>query len=209
MMKRYKTSLEDTYDLVERTKQYDFNTCLSYILERGKKLYGEEFIINPFHKDALYKVLIYAIEDHTTLERLDLSLDKGLLIMGAPSSGKTAVMQLVKPFFSRKKQYDIKTCRSLAHDFMQRGFETTTRYENINAKPFCLDNLGKEQVAKHYGYACEVVTNIIESHYEQRFDQTYPRIHITTSLSPTEIEDRYGQHFRKMLQQLFNVIVIK
>ncbi|MEK6510748.1 hypothetical protein [Myroides odoratimimus] len=82
MMKRYKTNLEDTYDLVERTKQYDFNTCLSYILERGKKLYGEEFIINPFHKDALYKVLIYAIEDHATLERLDLSLDKGLLIMG-------------------------------------------------------------------------------------------------------------------------------
>lgn len=209
MMSLFKTNLEDTYNLVNTTKQYNFNTCLSFILERGKKLYGDEFIINQFHKDALYKVLIYAIEDPATLDRLDMSLDKGLLLMGAPNSGKTAALQLVKPFFSRKKQYDIKTCRSLVHDFMQRGFDATIGFENLNAKPICLDNLGKEQLAKHYGYSCEVVNNIIESHYEQRFDQSYPRIHITTSLSPTEIEDRYGQHFRRMLQQMFNVVVFK
>jgi len=35
-------------------------------------------------------VLIYAIEDPATLDRLDMYLDKGLLLMGAPNSGKTA-----------------------------------------------------------------------------------------------------------------------
>ncbi|MDR2223387.1 MAG: hypothetical protein LBE34_11710 [Flavobacteriaceae bacterium] len=208
-MSDYKIKLEDTYQVHDKQKLYDFDQFVAYVLERGKQMYGNSFIVNRYHKEALYYVLAYAIEDQKALQRFDMSLDKGLLLMGEPNSGKTSIMHLLKSFFPHKRQYNIKTCRSLANEFMQKGFEALAPYELTTCKPLCLDNLGKEHTAKHYGYACEVVNNIVESHYENRHEQTYPRLHITTSLSASELENRYGTHFRKMLQQMFNVVVVR
>lgn len=208
-MNNFKLQLDNTYRLIEGIKQYDFKQCIAYILERGKKLYGETFLLTKYQKEALYQLLIYAIEDRNAVRNYDLDIHKGLLLMGAPSTGKTALMHLTKAFYPRKKQYDIKTCRALSQEFMQKGFEALSPYESLTSRPICLDNLGKEHIARHYGYTCEVVNSIVESHYEQRMETNFPRLHITTSLSPTEIEDRYGGQFRRMLQQMFNVIVFK
>ncbi|MDR0228919.1 MAG: hypothetical protein LBI72_07635 [Flavobacteriaceae bacterium] len=209
MMSDYNIKIEDTYQIQNKQKLYDFDSCIAYVLERGKQMYNNNFVINRYHKEALYQVLAYAIEDQKVTQELGMSLDKGLLLMGESNCGKTSLMHLMKPFFSHKRQYNIKTCRSLSVAFMQKGFEAIAPFELSTCKPVCLDNVGMEHIAKHYGYSCEVVSNIVESHYENRHEQTYPRLHITTSMSPSELEKRYGTHFRKMLQQMFNVVVFR
>ncbi len=206
-MKKCSLKLEDTYTLENRHRAYNYKKCMEYILQEGKRIYGNHFILNRYHKAVLYQLLIYAIEDQESLEKTNLDLRKGILLMGESGVGKTAMLKLAKPFFYRKKQFDIVSCRVLSQEFSKRGFEALDSYLSTNSKPICLDNLGKELPAKHFGYNCEVGYNVIEHFYEQRFDVDYPKVHITTMSSPSEIEKRYGIGFRKMLQEMFNVIV--
>lgn len=207
MMKKCSLKIEDTYVLENKHRSYTYKKCMEYVLQEGKRVYGNHFILNRYQKSVLYQLLIYAIEDEASLKKANIDLRKGILLMGDSGVGKTAMLKLVKPFFYRKKQFDIVSCRVLSQEFMKRGFESLESCLSNSAKPICLDNLGKELPAKHFGYNCEVVHNVIEHCYEQRFDVDYPKVHITTTLSPSEIEKRYGLGFRKMLQEMFNVIV--
>jgi hypothetical protein len=43
--------------------------------------------------------------------------------------GKTAIMQLIKPFTSNHSDYKIKTCRERSFEFVKSG------YDAINNKP--------------------------------------------------------------------------
>lgn len=202
-----KLQITDTFDVVGTQKLYNIKTCWQYLLQQGKLIYGSTFIISPQHKTTLYKLLVYAIEDAKEMAKYQLDPRKGILLMGQPNTGKTAMFRLIKSFFPRKKQYDIKTCRILSQEFSLKGFEMTTPLFAPNARPLVLDNLGKEMIAKHYGYASDVVYNIVEHFYEQRYDLPFPKLHITTTLTPIEIEKKYGIAFRKMLTELFNVII--
>lgn len=207
-MNQCNLEIKDLYDVVNTVKLYNMKNCWKYMLQQGKLIYGSHFILTAQHRTTLYKLLIYAIEDPEGMTRLNLDPKKGILLMGEPESGKTAMMRLVKAFFPNKKQYDIKTCRVLSQDFSHKGFEVTSSLLAPNAKGILLDNLGKEQVAKHYGYTCDIVYNIVEHYYEQRHDLSYPKLHITTTLSPSEIEKKYGAGFRRMLIEMFNIITM-
>lgn len=208
-MNQCKLQVADTFDINGTQKLYNMTQCWKYLLQQGKIIYGNEFILTQQHKAILYKLLIYAIEDEKIMNRLELDPKKGILLMGEPNSGKTAMMRLVKPFFLHKKIYEIKTCRALSQEFSLKGYEMMTPLLSANAKTLVLDNLGTESTAKHYGQSCDVIHNIVEHFYEQRHDLTYPRLHITTTLSPSDIERKYGVGFRKMLTEMFNVIVVE
>lgn len=158
-------------------------------------------------RQIFHKLLIYAIEDAENMIKHNLHANKGLLLMGAPQTGKTAFFRLIRHFFSRRRNYEIKSSRLLAFEFSCKGYEAFSSLFEPHAKVLCLDNIGREQVAKYYGSSCDVVYNIVEHLYEQRFDLTYPKLHLTSSLSPSELEKRYGKEFRRMLQEMFTVIV--
>ncbi|WP_158960354.1 hypothetical protein [Myroides fluvii] len=206
-MSNYKLQLKDTYTLLGREKTYNLDKCHAFILERGKSFFGYHFTITPQQYNIYHMLIAYAIEDQKTMAHFKLDPNKGLLLMGEEGIGKTAYMRLTQPFFPYKKNYDIKVCRLLAQNFSCKGHEIFTPIFANNAKSLCLDNLGKEFIAKHYGTPCDVIYNIVEHFYEQRFDHNYPKLHITTPLSPDELEKKYGKSFRKMLREMFNVII--
>lgn len=206
-MSQCKLQVENTYQIIDREKQYNIKMCWRYLMQQGKLIYGGSFTLSAHHKTVYYKLLVYAIRDEQKMEQYNLDPRKGILLMGASNTGKTAIMRLVKPFFLRKMQYDIKTCRALSHEFSHKGFEMTGPLLCTQAKPIVIDNLGQENIAKHFGYSCDIIQNIVEHYYEQRYDMPYPKLHCTTMLSPSEIEKRYGITFRRMLTEMFNVIV--
>ncbi|MDM1044445.1 hypothetical protein HX004_13880 [Myroides sp. 1354] len=206
-MNPYKLKITDTYTLVNQTKMYDLDQCFAFIQERGKAIFGYHFTLTSRQKELFYKLIAYAIDDQKVMASLKLSSNKGLLLMGEEGSGKTAFMRLTQSFYPHKKNYDIKVSRLLAQDFSCKGYEIFTPIFAPNAKCICLDNVGKEFIAKHYGTSCDVIYDIVEHFYEQRYDASYPKLHITTALSPTELEKRYGKKFRNMVKELFNVIV--
>lgn len=206
-MNHYKINLDDTFEIVNDVKVFDLQKCLAFIKERGKDVFSPQFIINAYHKQIYFQLLIYAIEDEQQLEALKLNPKKGLLLMGDSGTGKTAMMHLTKPFYANRKKYVIKNCNTLANEFSYKGYEAIMPLLSQNAAVLCLDNMGKETSAKHFGNTCDTTYTIVEHFYEQRFNLSYPKLHVTTSLSPAEIQKRYGVGFRKMLQELCNVIV--
>lgn len=206
-MSRYKIQFEDTYKIVNGQRLYELDVCLAFILERGKVMYGDRFVITSMQKKVYYKLLIYAIGAEKEMAKAELDPNKGLLLMGAPGIGKSAMMQLIKPFFTRKQSYDIRSCSLLTNSFCHKGFEAIAPLIEKNAKVLCLDQMGAEGMGKHYGVNADVANCLVEHFYENRFDQKYPKLHITTSLGSGEIGTRYGEGFRRMLKEMCNVVV--
>lgn len=206
-MSHYNLNFTDTYTIVDKKRLFSIEKCWQYLLEQGKMVYGEHFRLTKEHKNVIYKLLIYAIEDEQEMRNLGLDPRKGILLMGEPMSGKTAMFRLTKSFYANKKKYDLKSCRLLSQGFVLNGFESLAPLFAPNAKVLVLDNMGKENNARHYGYTCDVVANIVEHFYEQRHDLEYPRLHINTALTPEEIGKKYGPEFRNMLKEMFNVVI--
>lgn len=208
MMSNFNLKFTDTFTIVDNKRLFSISKCWLYLEQQGKSIYGSHFVINNHHKKALYKLLIYAIEDQVEMNRLGLDPNKGILLMGENFTGKTAMMRLTQDFYRKKRRYDIKSCRLLSHNFLlNNGYESLAPLLSPTAKVLVLDNMGTENPVKHFGNTCNVVMDIVEHFYEQRFDLSYPRLHITTTLSPTEISKKYGDGFRAMVKEMFNVVV--
>lgn len=207
MKHNFRMQLEDTFDLVEDRRIYDLDRCIAFIVERGKAMYGKRFLITSQQRKIYHQLLIYAIRAQEEMEQMGLEGQKGLLLMGPPGCGKSAMMQLIKPFFSHKHHYEIKNCNLLTHQFCHKGFEALAPLLEKNVKPLCLDQLGCESVGKYYGMQEDVACCLLEHFYAGRFDQKVPKLHFITALGADEISNRYGESVRRMLKEMCNVVV--
>ncbi len=207
MKGNFNIQFEDTFTVIQGQRMYNFDRCIEFILERGKAMYGGRFLITTEQRSVYHTLLIYAIQAKESMDQKGLEEHKGLLLMGPPGSGKSAMMQLIKPFFSRKHCYEIRNCKVLTHQFCESGFMAISSLKERGAKPLCLDQFGNESIGKFYGVNENVANCLIEHFYEGRFDQKYPKLHLTTSLGADEISDRYGEGVRRMLKEMCNVVV--
>ena len=209
MEKRFK-NIVDTFDVQNGVKVYNFNACLNYIEQQGKRMYGRYFEIEPIDYPTLLKLIIYAIRDAKMADELGLDLNKGIMLSGPIGCGKTSIMALLRPFFYQKHHYKIKTCREISFEFAKNGFETLHQYTQkeptqVRVTGYCFDDLGAEQNIKHYGNDLNVMAEILLSRYED-FVQNHSVTHITTNLSASEIEAHYGNRLRSRMRQMFNLI---
>lgn len=207
-MSHFNPDVRETFEVVGNQIVYDRTRFLAFVLQRGQSIYGNQFVLTPALEAVYLKVLSYAIHDHAWLLQHGFDPQKGLLIMGPNGSGKTAVMHLMKVFFQRKMKYTLESCRKLAIAFSCKGYDALSPIFADSCRPLCLDSLGRESTAKYFGTNTEVVLDIVEHFYDKRLTQNFPHLHITTSLSASEIESRYGILFRRRLKELFNVIVL-
>ena len=201
-------SFEDLYKEVNHHRSFDWDKILIYLVQRGRKVYGANFRIRPSLEEVYRLVIIYAIQDKALAAKYGIALDKGLFLLGPPEVGKTAILQLCKPFFVRRDQYKMTMTRILAQEFACKGYEVFTPLFAAKAYPVCLDGVGKEEIARNYGNPCDVVKHIVAHFYDMRFAVPRPQVHITTHLTPQMLEMRYGKRFREMVAQLFNIVVV-
>ena len=79
---------------------FSFSTCLQWMEERGKILFGNHFSIVQTDFDLIYKLLVYAIADQENTARHGINLRKGILLTGPIGCGKNhadAAGQLLFP----------------------------------------------------------------------------------------------------------------
>jgi DNA replication protein DnaC len=200
----------DCFTIENNQKVYDFNKCLAFIASQGKEHYGQSFKINVFDIPTIYKLVIYMIKDQNTALKLQIDLNKGILLSGPIGCGKTSIMHLIRPFASPLSDYKIKTCRELSFEFAKNGFDTINKYtlkQNHQSRlsGYCFDDLGAEQQIKHFGNDCNVMAEVLISRYEQ-FVENNSITHLTSNLSATEIEMLYGNRLRSRMRQMFNLI---
>ncbi len=193
--------------------KYNYNEALQWLQQKGKEVYGENFIIHQEDTPQIYQLLCYFLQDEMAAQQITINLNKGILLSGPVGCGKTSLMQLMKFFIQKQEQkFIIKPCRDISFEFMEDGFDIIRKY----SKPpsfggvgggctFCFDDLGVENSLKYYGNECNVMAEILLSRYDL-FISNNLITHLTTNLSASEIEEIYGNRVRSRLREMFNLI---
>lgn len=147
------------------------------------------------------------------------SLKKGIYLFGNVGVGKTFLMEL---FFQNQHQsYTVISARTIESEFGEKegGEAALSFYSNIiqipmNGNPYghgniglCIDDIGTESDGKHYGKTKNVITEVILNRYDNRLPGNMT--HVTTNLTATEIEERYGTRARDRMREMFNLISFK
>jgi energy-coupling factor transporter ATP-binding protein EcfA2 len=189
---------------------YDFQKILTYLEAKGKLLFGEKFKIYSEDEVILFKLVIYFIQDYDHAKKLDIDLQKGILLTGPVGCGKTSLMKLLRHVVPHKKSYKIIPCRNAVFSFNHLGYKTIEDYGNNNF--YCFDDLGVETTGRHFGKDCNVMGEILLSRYDlfsktmSLRAQSRSLTHCTTNLNAQELEERYGNRVRSRMRQLFNLI---
>ena len=145
---------------------------------------------------------------------------KGLLLMGPVGCGKTTIMKLCQNFFS-KKAFQIVASRKISQQFAGEGYSALFRYgsqsyriKHLGYGPivfydqpitYCLDDVGVEPFAKHFGNDCNVIAEILLDRYEE-FVNRGLITHLTTNLDAQAFTQRYHQRVRSRLREMCNLI---
>lgn len=182
---------------------YDFSKIISYLQLKGKLMFGDHFKIYEEDREILLKLSNYFIRDNENCKKFGLDLNKGILLSGPVGCGKTSLMKLMKFILPFQRPYEVISTRNIVFGFNHIGFKTVEDYGNSGY--FCFDDLGIEPRGRYFGKDCEVLGEILLSRYEL-FQRHKVKTHVTTNLSATELEERYGQRVRSRMRELFNLL---
>jgi DNA replication protein DnaC len=192
------------YKIENGVRQYNFKRSCQYLQFIGKQKFGANFRLHNSDKEILYKLLVYAIGDKKECTRLNLDLNKGILLNGPVGCGKTSLMTLLRHFHDPPTQYVIKSTREIATEFHEDGFTVINKYGKMH-KIYCFDDLGVEQSMKYYGNECNTIGEILLHRYDLH---AYEGIvtHATTNLNANELDELYGNRVRSRFRSMFNLI---
>ena len=196
--------------LKNNTIHYDFEKLVRFLDAKGKSEFGQNFKIFEEDFEIIYKLCCYIIEDKQTCEKMNIDIQKGILLSGPIGSGKTSIMKLLRFIVPHKRQYKIIPCRNTVFSFNLLGFKTIEDYGNEGY--YCFDDLGLEPSGRHFGKDCNVMGEILLSRYDMYSKTLSLRVqsrsltHATTNLNAKELEERYGNRVRSRMRELFNLI---
>lgn len=188
------------------TVYYDFPKMLRYLEVKGKMLFGKDFRIFESDMDILFTLCNYIIRDEKMCRKMNLDLNKGLLISGPVGCGKTSIMKLLKYLVPHQKAYEVIPCRNIVFSFNHIGFKAIEDYGDSGY--FCFDDLGVEPLGRFFGQDCNVLGEILLSRHDLMLSKKI-KTHVTTNLKATELEERYGQRVRSRMKNLFNLVTFK
>jgi len=196
------------------TVNYSFSSCLEFMEQKGRELFGDDFRIYGEDRPIIFKLLIWAVRDQENAQRLNLNLNKGLMLTGPIGSGKTSLMTLLRFFIPPDIRHNMKSCREVSFEFHRNGYEVIRKHSILaydrstgGKKPraLCFDDLGTEQNLKYFGNEVNVLGEILLSRYDQ-FVSDGMLTHLTTNLTAGEIEKFYGSRVRSRMRSMFNLI---
>lgn len=127
---------------------------------------------------------------------------RGWILCGGTGTGKTTRARMAADFAG----IEIVTARSLFNDLITKPFWEASRIGSLTAtrrlrcSDLVIDDLGTEpQTYNQYGNIRNPMAELLEERYA-----VWPKIrtYITTNLSPSEIEERYGERVASRLEEM-------
>jgi DNA replication protein DnaC len=180
--------------------------------KKGKDIFGSKFRLYEEDAIIILQLLIYFLQDVPLAKKCNIDLRKGIILAGPVGCGKTSLMTLMNQVVPVLRRHMVRACREIAFEFGVEGFEAIQRYTRKSFNQYsettvtyCFDDLGLEPSVQHYGSVCNVMAEILLSHYD--FFIRFKMItHITTNLNSDEIESFYGDRVRSRCREMFNLI---
>lgn len=192
------------YEIINGMRHFKFSDTVKFLQSRGKNLYGGKFKIHKEDLKILHKLIIYMIHEDEQCKKYGIDLNKGILLIGPVGCGKTTWMNIIQSIILNDEKYQIKSARTIAHEFNQDGFNVISTYGK-RKRTICLDDIGVEQNIKFYGNECNTIAEIL-LHRHELLVKDNVLTHATTNLTANEIEKIYGHRVRSRLREMFNLI---
>jgi DNA replication protein DnaC len=167
-----------------------------------------DFELNDFNKPIMRLLTQYVCDDNS-FEYNGFSLKKGIMLVGNIGCGKTTLMKLYST--NQKQSYIVKSARLIANEFSKDGISSLEYYyENIKFAPdsfgrndysLCLDDIGTDDIKKHYGESVNPIQDILLTRYDRNIIT-----HGTTNLNAAQLRDMYGDRCFDRMREMFNFI---
>lgn len=184
---------------------------------RSKQVYGvgpngkSLFVLDDFNRDIFIGLCQYFSGDPNG----PYDLNKGICLQGHVGAGKSKLMELFK--FNQKQSFIVRSARKVAYEFQEDGSAAILKYsEPIPTLSFktdafgqphfgvCFDDIGTETEQQHYGNKSNVIMDIILNRYDHH--ALKGMTHVTTNLTPSQIEEMYDKRVRSRFREMFNQI---
>jgi DNA replication protein DnaC len=169
-----------------------------------------DFEVDSSNKNFLGHFCKYWNQDKAFEILEHISLRKGLLVFGSYGTGKTSSFQIIQTIAERYQVRElwfpsISTQEVVAKFNTERNKEDVIQYYSKGI--FLFDDLGAEMVGNNiYQYGKEeVFVRILLNRY-RNFESRGTKTHITTNLSLSQIENRYGKQLSDRFVQMFNLL---
>ncbi|HTJ53754.1 MAG TPA: hypothetical protein VL443_30070 [Cyclobacteriaceae bacterium] len=176
---------------------------------------GENYQVTEENSHVVKQLCLYFAND----SRFEGNLNKGILLMGKPGTGKTHLMN----FFSSnpRMSYNIPTCKHIAEQYRtgwkNNDMDTIEYYSSpqkayhnnrYNQSEFgiCFGDLGAETEANNYGNKKNVIEEIVFTRYEKGLK--FISNHFTTNLDGEDIGKIYGDRMKDRLREMCNVLLL-
>lgn len=205
---------------------------LTLLQERANLLTGEDYKIDETNRDAVDTILKYiCLNPEFEKIKSGYSFAKGLMLFGPAGTGKTLLMKCLQ--CNPRRSFVVRSCRKISHEFALRGrividenskFVSSTTNHHWRDNPgktvfgeqipkplgITFDDLGSENIGHHFQDAAEVLEQIILSIYEAPKNDwnSFDGYSITTNLTASLIEARYGTRVRSRIREMFNLIEV-
>jgi len=179
-----------------------------FLQHKGKELFGKEFSIPVQDQPLIQKIIFVLIRDKVNCDKFNLHFKKGIFLTGPVGVGKTSITRLLPLLLPKSIIFNHYSCRNIAFEYNQKGAEVIQLY--AQKRFVCFDDLGAEATGRFYGKDCNTMAEIILSRYDflmamQAKGNHHFQTIITTNLTATEVEERYGERVRSRIRQLFNL----
>lgn len=170
--------------------------------------------------EKVFSLLCRYFTNDPDFEKSGFKLNKGILLTGPVGVGKTELLRL---FQKNKRQcyhlisvYDIEaSCQKNGVEFFQTyigmvpGWGKTVNHFFQPNVGWAFDDIGRESVVFDFGNKSDIVSKIIQTRYMSKERVPFSSLHLTTNLTPAEIESRYEYAVKSRLREMFNYIPVE
>jgi energy-coupling factor transporter ATP-binding protein EcfA2 len=191
---------------------FDYLDIWTFLHDKGVELYGKKFRLYPEDTEIILKLIAWFTKDEVQAYKLQIELNKGLLLSGPVGCGKTSLMTICRFLLPADQRHSMKSCREVTFEFIKDGYDIIHRYakgsfwpHKYEPKTICFDDLGLENIMNYYGNNCSVMAEILLSRYDL-FHSFNMLTHTTTNLNSNEIETLYGIRIRSRMREMFNLV---
>ena len=130
-------------------------------------------------------------------------MKKGALVMGKPGNGKTTIMQTLSRLltYTDQPRFDVYYVPVIVNNFSKHG---AIAIDECIRRPACIDDMGAEVSAMHYGLKLNMSQELIEKRYVNNV-----LTHYTTNLMPEELREYVGERAYDRLKKQCELFVFK
>lgn len=184
----------------------DPNYTLNKLCRAAEQLSGGEFHVDDDNIDAVEIVAFWLARQSCQ----GMDANKGLMLIGNVGSGKTLLMRAASKVIADMygvQSFGVKSCAELVRMFNEDGYGGDLDLW-INAPHICLDDMGTEGDAIHFGKRTNLIGEIIEARYDRMMRGAKAWTNITTNLGVDKIKKNYGDRVYSRITHMCNVIGI-